>query len=948
MYVTSGCGVAIDLMINFFSSLTMRLINVKTSRLEEFPGSSVPPYAILSHTWGPDSEELNFRDVEMGNINKPGIGSLKFRGCSQLAAKDGLGYAWIDTCCIDKTNLVELSEAINSMFRWYQSAAICYAFLSDVPGDQNPQEEGSTFRKSRWFRRGWTLQEILAPKKLRFYGIVALSGAFSVQAAPDGNEVHDWRLLGTKGNMSTTISSITGIPREYLLGIVQLHDASVAQRMSWAAHRETKRKEDLAYCLLGIFNITMPMIYGEGCDRAFFRLQEQIMKLTRDDSILAWGFDNEPPANKTCTATSGRAMARSPLDFANSGHIIRREQPSQYTRPVNISGGSIRVYLPLITTSNNQMVGLLGCGPENNAQQVVGIPLVELPAGSPDEYIRPQGYSSSLYAIASSEITPKQIQIKHDSQDSASFDSSGLYFHYEEEDFSRMNLQMIEVVPRPCWDKERALIISTTGNDTVSNQILLRLRNDKSESEDFIIVLGYKDQRLDALAECLVFMSSRNTSLEKWSKILPFTMERLNGKARDRKELISLRVKLERFKRQPIFIIRPEKILHEAYATVDATVDRKENSLKQACVQLANEGGVTKREDTEMKDGIYVHDNNLTTGKGERENISVNDKARGQRQRGSAEENGSAEKLLVLKSKELVGEERLRDTSCQNKEVQPLKDPTAILRDQTALRWAAAEGLVKEVERLLDKGADVNAVDKDGWTPLLAASEHEHVEVAEILIKSGADLEAKAEGGMTPLLVASTAGCFNLVRLLLEEGAAIEAEDAEGITPLIAASFVGNVGIVSLLLQHGAHKDTKTKGDLTALKTASMKGHNDVVEILLGKRAPDIEGNNDGDLKSAVFDHEMPASEFALLEAFDPLWREHFGQYINDKELPDDFIKENQEFVVDFLKEKQTTQNTNATPHLAHPYNPWSSLHAVFIILFIFGIMTGIIGVERG
>jgi hypothetical protein len=195
---------------------------------------------------------------------------------------------------------------------------------------------------------------------------------------------------------------------------------------------------------------------------------------------------------------------------------------------------------------------------------------------------------------------------------------------------------------------------------------------------------------------------------------------------------------------------------------------------------------------------------------------------------------------------------------------------------------------------------------------------------------------------MTPLLVASTAGCFNLVRLLLEQGAVIEVEDAEGITPLIAASYVGNADIVSLLLQYGAQKDTKTKGDLTALKIASMKGRHNVVE-LLSKETMELEDKKGNALESAAFSDKVSASEFALLEDFDPLWREHFGQYINNEEMPDDFIKENQKFVVDFFKEKQIMQKANAAPLLPHPYTPWPSLQAVFILI-ILGIMTGIIG----
>ncbi|EHK16130.1 uncharacterized protein TRIVIDRAFT_130613, partial [Trichoderma virens Gv29-8] len=247
----------------------MRLINTNTFKLEEFSEGSIPPYAILSHTWGKDSEELSFREMENGKIGTLDPGITKLQGCCQQAVKDGLGYAWIDTCCIDKTNLVELSEAINSMFRWYNRASVCYAYLSDVPGGDDPSKLGSKFRTSRWFQRGWTLQELLAPKHLQFYN-------------------SEWKCIGTKGTISNLIKNITLVPRPFLLGIAELHAASVAQRMSWAAQRQTKRPEDRAYCLLGIFGIAMPLIYGEGGEQAFFRLQEQIMKTTRDDSILAW------------------------------------------------------------------------------------------------------------------------------------------------------------------------------------------------------------------------------------------------------------------------------------------------------------------------------------------------------------------------------------------------------------------------------------------------------------------------------------------------------------------------------------------------------------------------------------------------------------------------------------------------------------------------------------
>ncbi|KAI0113610.1 HET-domain-containing protein [Nemania sp. FL0031] len=282
----------------------MRLINTHTLELEEFLDDAVPPYAILSHTWGSDFEELTYQNVLQREIDKPGVGSVKIQGCCRQAEKDGYDYCWIDTCCIDKTNLVELSEAINSMFRWYRKAAICYAYLADVSNDDSRQEQRIKLRSSRWFRRGWTLQELIAPKVVQFYNF-------------------DWYPLGTKAALCSILYQITGVPHRYLRGIADVQTASVAQRMSWAAQRETKRREDLAYCLLGIFDVTMPLLYGEGGEQAFFRLQEQIMKKTRDDSLLAWGV-NGPDYTHTVVAgvEAGRILATSPSDFANSGQIV--------------------------------------------------------------------------------------------------------------------------------------------------------------------------------------------------------------------------------------------------------------------------------------------------------------------------------------------------------------------------------------------------------------------------------------------------------------------------------------------------------------------------------------------------------------------------------------------------------------------------------------------------
>lgn len=217
-----------------------------------------PKYVVLSHTWGPAKQEVTLQDLQspIGEQQMGKAGYAKVRFCSNQAAHDGYEYSWIDTCCIDKTNNVELTEAINSMFRWYREAARCYVYLSDVKVGQSQNNDWhNDFVNSRWFTRGWTLQELLAPKSVEFF-------------SSDGVR------LGDKSSLEGEIYRATGIAIDALRGR-SLSDFSVSERMAWATKRTTTRKEDEAYSLLGIFDVYMPLIYGER-ERALVRLMEQI------------------------------------------------------------------------------------------------------------------------------------------------------------------------------------------------------------------------------------------------------------------------------------------------------------------------------------------------------------------------------------------------------------------------------------------------------------------------------------------------------------------------------------------------------------------------------------------------------------------------------------------------------------------------------------------------
>lgn len=291
----------------------MRLLSTTEVRLHDVYGTDTPPYAILSHRWG--DEEVLLQDIvrlrgswdsldqnqDKENaqiIAKKGFGKLV--KAVELARRNKLEFIWVDTCCIDKTSSAELSEAINSMYHWYEAADTCYTYLIDVKAAfiEDMFAPNSSFRLSNWFTRGWTLQELIAPSEVDFFA-------------------SDWSYLGNKRESNVFVNMlqhITGVPHAILSGELHPTDASVASRMAWAANRETTRLEDTAYSLLGIFDVNMPLLYGEG-EKAFIRLQEQILSQSDDETIFAW---HEEPSDK---ALWGLLAAR-PSCFRDSGDMV--------------------------------------------------------------------------------------------------------------------------------------------------------------------------------------------------------------------------------------------------------------------------------------------------------------------------------------------------------------------------------------------------------------------------------------------------------------------------------------------------------------------------------------------------------------------------------------------------------------------------------------------------
>lgn len=243
----------------------MRLLKLSSegslSLTEDLDNIHIPSYAILSHTWGADGDEVTFDDMQNERArNKPGYAKLEF--CAERAREDRIDHFWVDTCCINKANLTELSEAITSMFRWYQDAAKCYVYLTDVSSRKQDVNDATatawegSFLRSRWFTRGWTLQELLAPKTVQFFS-------------------QERELLGSKTSLLQQIAGITGVPRKALEG-TPLTRFTVDEKLRWAKCRQTKKPEDKAYSLFGIFDVSLPVLYGEGEEAAFYRLKKDI------------------------------------------------------------------------------------------------------------------------------------------------------------------------------------------------------------------------------------------------------------------------------------------------------------------------------------------------------------------------------------------------------------------------------------------------------------------------------------------------------------------------------------------------------------------------------------------------------------------------------------------------------------------------------------------------
>ncbi len=401
----------------------MRLLNVDSRRLEEYIGDdAAPSYAILSHTWGGD--EVTFQDLSNPE-HRSKRGYEKIEGCCQQAVKDGHQYVWIDTCCIDKSSSAELSEAINSMYKWYKESKVCYVYLVDVSPGDSIHELDSEFRRSRWFTRGWTLQELLAPSYLEFYDKCWRPIGFSTRPTrPCGlvpRRPTSWAADATSSVASTLLEEvaiipsitstlledITGIPSDvFISGDVAKYCAAAV--LAWAAHRETTRIEDSAYSLLGLLDLNMPLLYGEG-SRAFQRLQEEILASRHDESILAAGYGclgHRPLHDRPI-------FARSMSEFQHCGNfrMTRRGSlidplgdPSVHSSMTNIG---LLIELPLIRMRHGLHLAVLRYGAPFRSHLVLVVPLIPTYNRTSNHFTRAPG-STPFFVRYTGDAKPRR------------------------------------------------------------------------------------------------------------------------------------------------------------------------------------------------------------------------------------------------------------------------------------------------------------------------------------------------------------------------------------------------------------------------------------------------------------------------------------------------------------------------------------------------------------
>ncbi|RYP33442.1 hypothetical protein DL767_004720 [Monosporascus sp. MG133] len=456
----------------------MYLIDTDTFELKYFSTHTEQKdaYAILSHTWE-EGQEVTFELFKHKESAKTKNGWAKIAYTVQMARRNGLKYAWVDTCCIDKSSSAELSEAINSMFQYYEDARVCYVYLSDLPnvrsmkGPESPKSRSASFAKCRWFTRGWTLQELVASRVVEFYD-------------------EGWNHYGTNESLVDAISSVTNIPSDVLKKKTPLQSVSVACRMSWAANRTTTKTEDRAYSLLGIFNINMALLYGEG-DKAFIRLQEEICRQTADLSLFAWKAERlhwggliipgrKAPTSPYLGQVLHGILASSPLQFAHAGSYIPFNTGSSgYSGEYTLTNRGVRfdaVTLKCDREAGRYLMSLDCHDRDSKTANPLAIRLMKVGSA----YVRSHADALFDWPVGAEGVYEERVYITKllSSELSEAYSRSILSIQLpdEGEETQRSFYEIKAVSPKPRWDPLRRSFFLGLGNQLCAMRVECNLR----------------------------------------------------------------------------------------------------------------------------------------------------------------------------------------------------------------------------------------------------------------------------------------------------------------------------------------------------------------------------------------------------------------------------------------------------------------------------------------
>jgi hypothetical protein len=449
----------------------MRLINTASRQMVEYSGSKIPPYAILSHTW--EEEEVSFQDYgRQTAAMKKRKGYRKIDMACQVASGKKIEFVWVDTCCINKAISTELTEALNSMFTWYKNAVICLAYLSDLAPEDPAKGSSQTLQLSpcRWFTRGWTLQELIAPKEVEFYD-------------------RAWKMRGTKAELSQPLASLTLIDEDLLKGNTPLAHFSVAHRMMWASNRQTKYPEDKAYCLIGIFDISMPTIYGEG-DKAFLRLQEEVSKSINDLSLFAWQSDEAHTTNNY-----RGILAKSPSEFSNAKAL----EPKNYAHGVDeeftLTNKGLRINKKLLDAGNGDYMMSLNSCRTDTPQEHVGIFLKKY---GPNLFVRlsPHRLANITSTLQTENVDSIYIARSFDPFVFSYLRQNRIHFRHG---FKSKYYEAVRAMPRDSWDSLNQVFLHNGFVEFVGCVLFKpkdAIKGYECNCEPFLVVCGMKGSQM--------------------------------------------------------------------------------------------------------------------------------------------------------------------------------------------------------------------------------------------------------------------------------------------------------------------------------------------------------------------------------------------------------------------------------------------------------------------